>query len=118
NVVTRPLFKAFKQVIPAMSDTERDALQAGSVWWESELFQGKPDWRVLHDTPAFTLTPDEQAFQDNEVEQACAMVDDWEITHERGDMPPEVWSYIKENGFLSLIIPLEYGGRGFSAQAH
>lgn len=118
NAVTRPLFNAFRRVLPTMSDTERDALEAGSVWWESDLFRGRPDWRQLHAMPSFSLTPEEQAFLDNEVEQVCAMVDDWDITQERGDMPPEVWSYIKEQGFLSLIIPKEYGGLGFSAQAH
>lgn len=117
-ILTRPIFNAFRRVIPAMSDTERDALEAGSVWWEGSLFCGKPDWQTLHATPAFTLSPREQAFLDNQVAQVCAMVDDWQISHELGDMPPQVWAYIKDNGFLSLIIPEEYGGLGFSAQAH
>lgn len=118
TLFTRPIFHAFRRVIPAMSDTERDALEAGSVWWEGQLFCGKPDWQTLHSVPAFSLTPDEQAFLDNEVVQLCAMVDDWQVSHELGDLPAHVWSYIKDKGFLSLIIPAEYGGRGFSAQAH
>lgn len=118
SLLTRPLFTAFRGVVPDMSQTERDALEAGSIGWEAELFRGRPDWRTLHAIPRFILTSAEQSFLDNEVEQVCAMVDDWQITHELGDMPAQVWAYIKDNGFLSLIIPEEYGGRGFSAQAH
>lgn len=117
-VFTRAIFRAFRRVIPTMSDTERDALEAGSVWWEGQLFCGRPDWQTLHAVPAFTLTPREQAFLDHEVAQLCAMVNDWKVSHELGDLPPEAWAYIKDKGFLSLIIPTEYGGLGFSAQAH
>ena len=118
QVFTRPIFKAFRRVIPGISDTERDALSAGSVWWEGQLFCGNPDWQALHAIPPFSLTAEEQAFLDNEVAHLCAMIDDWQVTHELGDMPEAVWSYIKDAGFLSLIIPKEYGGLGFSAQAH
>lgn len=117
-LLTRSVFRAFRRVIPTMSDTERDALEAGSVWWEGELFCGNPDWQTLRDIPPFMLTPEEQAFLDHEVAQVCAMVDDWQVSQELGDLPPQVWTYLKDNGFLSLVIPTEYGGRGFSAQAH
>ena len=118
TVFTQPIFKAFRRVIPAMSDTERDALEAGTVWWEGQLFCGKPNWQTLHAIPPFSLTTEEQAFLDNEVAHLCAMTNDWHVSHELGDMPPQVWAYIKDKGFLSLIIPKQYGGLGFSAQAH
>lgn len=118
KLLTRPIYRLFRKILPQMSDTERDALEAGTVWWEAELFSGRPDWSRLLAVPAPRLTQEEQDFLANEVETVCAMIDDWHITHERFDLPPEVWRYIRENRFLSLIIPKEYGGRGFSALAH
>jgi acyl-CoA dehydrogenase len=117
-LISRPVFRLYRRIMPQMSDTERDALEAGTVWWESELFRGRPEWPQLHAIPKPTLTPEERNFLDKEVETVCAMVDDWQITHELYDMPAPVWQYIKEHRFLSLIIPKEYGGRGFSALAH
>lgn len=117
-LLSRPILAAYRKVLPAMSDTERDALEAGTVWWEGELFSGRPDWRKLLDYPRPVLSAAEQRFLDHETEQACRLVDDWHITHERFDLPPQVWSYIKEQGFLGMIIPKEYGGLGFSAHAH
>lgn len=117
-LLTRRILALYRKILPQMSDTERDALEAGTVWWESELFQGKPNWAALHAVPKPTLTQEEQDFLDNEVETVCGMVDDWEMTRESHDLPPAVWQYIKDNRFLSLIIPKEYGGRGFSALAH
>ncbi|HJE62101.1 MAG TPA: acyl-CoA dehydrogenase [Alcaligenes faecalis] len=116
--LSRPIYRAFSSVLPAMSQTERDALEAGTVWWESELFRGKPNWNTLSSYPAYRLTDEERQFMDNEVNVACAMIDDWQVSQEDFDMPAEVWNYLKENRFFSLIIPKEYGGRGFSAQAH
>jgi acyl-CoA dehydrogenase len=116
--VTRPLFGVFKKVLPAMSDTEREALEAGSVWWDADLFSGNPDWGKLLAYPAAKLTPEEQAFVDGPVEQLCAMLDEWDINHERMDLPPEVWKFMRDKGFLGIIIPKAYGGLGFSAFAH
>ena len=117
-VISRPLFATYRKVLPQMSDTERDALEAGTVWWEGELFRGKPDWRKLHAYPKPALTAAEQSFMDNEVEEACRLVDDWKVTHELYDLPSEAWRYIKDKGFLGMIIPKKYGGLEFSAYAH
>jgi acyl-CoA dehydrogenase len=117
-LLSRPIYQVFRKILPQMSDTERDALEAGTVWWESELFRGRPSWQRLLSIPRPALTDQEQHFLDHEVETVCGMIDDWQITHELFDLPPEVWHYIRENRFLSLIIPEEYGGRGFSALAH
>jgi acyl-CoA dehydrogenase len=117
-LLSRRMFALYRKILPRMSDTEREALEAGTVWWESELFRGKPQWSKLHAIPKPVLTQEERDFLDNEVETACAMCDDWQITRNLYDMPPAVWQYIKENRFLSLIIPKQYGGRGFSALAH
>jgi acyl-CoA dehydrogenase len=117
-VITRPIFSAYRKVLPQMSDTERDALEAGTVWWEGELFRGNPDWKKLHAYPVPKLTPAEQSFLDNECEEACRLVDDWKVTHELYDLPHEAWRYIKDKGFLGMIIPKKYGGLEFSAYAH
>ncbi|HET7776065.1 MAG TPA: acyl-CoA dehydrogenase family protein, partial [Azospira sp.] len=117
-LISRPLFSIYKRILPQMSDTEREALEAGSVWWEGELFRGKPDWSKLMAYPQPKLTAEEQAFMDNEVDQACAMTDDWKISHELYDLPPDVWQFIKDKGFLGMIIPKKYGGLEFSAYAH
>jgi acyl-CoA dehydrogenase len=117
-LLSRPLFAAYRKVLPAMSDTEREALEAGTVWWEAELFRGKPDWARLLAYPVPRLTAEESAFLENDVTQACAMADDWAISHELQDMPPELWQFIKDRGFLGMIIPKRYGGLEFSAYAH
>ena len=117
TLVTRPVFAAFRRALPAMSQTEREALEAGTVWWEGELFAGDPDWSRLGRVPWPRLTPEEQAFVDGETEALCRMCDDWAST-QRLDLPPEVWRFIRDKGFLGMIIPREYGGKGFSAFAH
>ena len=117
-LLSAPLFAVYKRILPTMSETERAALEAGSVWWDGELFRGDPDWNRLMAYPVPKLTAEEQSFMDHEVEQACAMVRDWEISHELNDLPPELWQYIKERGFLGMIIPKSFGGLGFSAYAH
>ncbi len=109
---------AFRKVMPPMSQTERDAIEAGTVWWDGELFSGRPDWQRLLATPSPTLTADEQHFLDHDVEELCAMVTDWETTHVHRDLPPRVWQFIKDRGFLGMSIAKEYGGLGFSAYAH
>lgn len=118
NIVSSLALRAFRKLLPKISQTEQEALDAGTVWWEGELFSGKPDWNKLLAYPKPTLSAEEQAFLDGPVEQLCAMLDEWHITHERHDLPPEVWQFIRENRFFSLIIPREYGGLGFSALAH
>ena len=115
--VTAPIFKAFRQALPSMSQTERDALEAGTVWWEGELFSGNPDWKKFDSYPWPKLNDAEQAFLDNEVEELCRLTNDWACTQQQ-DMPLEVWQYIRNKGFLGMIIPEEYGGKGFSAYAH
>ncbi len=117
-LVSDPLLNWFRKALPQVSQTEQEALDAGTVWWDGELFSGRPDWNKLFGTPKPRLTPDEQAFLDGPVEELCRMCDDWEITHELNDLPPRVWQFIKDRGFLGMIIPRQYGGMGFSAYAH
>jgi acyl-CoA dehydrogenase len=108
----------YRRILPDMSQTEKEAIDAGTVWWDADLFSGKPDWDKLLATPAPRLSAEEQAFLDGPVEELCAMCNDWEITHERQDLPEHVWQFIKDKGFLGMIIPKQYGGLGFSALAH
>ncbi len=116
-MLSGPLFAWFQKVLPPMSDTEREAIEAGTVWWDGELFSGRPDWQKLLDYPKAQLTEEEQAFVDGPTEELCAMVSDWDIG-QRMDLPEEAWAFIKQHGFFGLIIPKEYGGKGFSAFAH
>jgi acyl-CoA dehydrogenase len=118
RLVTRPFMKKYRKLLPAMSATEREALDAGTVWWDGELFTGGPNWQKLMSAKVPVLNADEQAFLDGPCEELCAMLDDWDITHRRADMPEEVWSFIKSRGFFAMIIPRRYGGLEFSAYAH
>jgi acyl-CoA dehydrogenase len=118
QVLSRPLLARIRQVLPPMSETERDAIEAGSVWWESELFRGSPDWSVLQNYKIPELNETERAFIEGPVEQLCAMIDDWDITHNRMDLPPEVWDFMKQHRFFGMIIPKQYGGLEFSAYGH
>jgi acyl-CoA dehydrogenase len=118
RLVSAPLLRIFRRILPAVSQTEREALEAGTVWWDGELFSGRPDWSKLLGYPKPVLSAEEQAFLDGPVETLCAMLDDWEITHERYDLPAEAWQFIKDRGFLGMIIPKAFGGLGFSALAH
>ncbi|MHA6913565.1 acyl-CoA dehydrogenase [Ralstonia pseudosolanacearum] len=117
-LITRPVLATFRAILPAMSQTERDAIEAGTVWWDAELFSGRPDWKRLRAAPAPRLTPEEQAFLDVETEKLCDLANDWESTQVWQDLSPEAWAYAKQAGFLGMIIPREYGGKGFSAYAH
>jgi acyl-CoA dehydrogenase len=117
-LISNFILKIFRKILPQVSQTEQEALDAGTVWWDGELFSGRPRWSKLLDMPKTGLSEREQAFLDNEVEQLCAMLDDWDITHIRQDLSPEVWQFIKDKGFFGMIIPKEYGGLEFSAQAH
>jgi acyl-CoA dehydrogenase len=116
-LVSGPILNVFRKILPQVSQTEQEALDAGTVGWDGELFSGNPHWKQLLALPKTGLSDEEQSFLDNEVEQLCAMLDDWDITHKRQDLPPEVWQYIKDKGFFGMIIPKEYGGLEFSAQA-
>ncbi|NOX75601.1 MAG: acyl-CoA dehydrogenase [Gammaproteobacteria bacterium] len=118
SLVSDQLLMVFRKLMPAMSSTEREALEAGSVWWDGELFSGRPRWSKLMDTPAPSLSPEEQAFLDGPVETLCGMIDDWTITERDRDLPPELWDFLKQQGFFGMIIPRRYGGLEFSALAH
>lgn len=118
NLLTRPLLNKMRKSLPRMSQTEREALEAGDTWWDAELFTGKPDWKKLSDLPAARLSQQEQNFIDGPVETLCAMLNDWDITHNRRDLPPEVWDYIKQHKFCGMIIPEQYGGLAFGDYAH
>ena len=117
SLISRKALSAFKKVLPAMSQTEKEALDAGTVWWEAELFKGKPEWQKLHAIQAPKLSAEEQAFLDGPVNEVCAMVNDFQVTHELADLPPEVWQYLKDNKFFAMIIKKKYGGLEFSAYA-
>jgi acyl-CoA dehydrogenase len=118
TLLTRPVFHLYRKVLPQMSATERDALEAGTVWWEGELFRGRPDWQRLLAVPRPALTEEEQAFVDGPTARLCAMVDDWRVTEQDNDLPADVWAALKREGFFGMIIPKAYGGLGFSAFAH
>jgi acyl-CoA dehydrogenase len=118
ETLTRPLLAIYRKMLPTMSDTEREALEAGNVWWDGELFSGMPEWDRLMSYPAPKLSDEEQAFIDGPCEKLCEMLDDWDICHERADMPKEVWDYIIEKRFFAMIIPKQYGGLQFSAYAN
>jgi acyl-CoA dehydrogenase len=116
--ITRPLLAVYRKMLPPMSNTEREALEAGNVWWDGELFSGMPEWDRLMSYPAPELSDEEQAFLDGPCEQLCRMIDDWEICHDSADIPKEVWDYIIEHRFFAMIIPKQYGGLEFSAYAN
>src|SRR5258708_32001637 len=117
DIITKPISSWARGVLPPMSDTEREALEAGDVWWDADLFTGNPDWsKLLGHAPA-TLTPEEAAFLNGPVDELCAMLDDWKINWEWRDLPPEAWDFIKRGKFFGMIIPKEYGGACFSPHA-
>jgi acyl-CoA dehydrogenase len=116
--LSRPFFRIYKRLLPPMSSTEREALEAGTVWWDGELFTGHPEWNKLLSAAAPKLSAEEQAFLDGPCEELCRMLDEWDITHRRADLPPEAWDFLKKKGFFAMIIPKRYGGLEFSAYAH
>ncbi|WP_438274108.1 acyl-CoA dehydrogenase [Nitrobacter sp.] len=118
DVISKLIFSWARRVLPSMSDTEREALDAGDVWWDADLFSGNPDWAKLLNTAQATLTAEEEAFLNGPVDELCAMLDDWKINWKWRDLPPEVWTFIKQKKFFGMIIPTEYGGLGFSPYAH
>ncbi|MGO1071819.1 acyl-CoA dehydrogenase [Lysobacter sp. CA199] len=117
-LITKPLLGFYTKILPPLSETERTALEAGTVGFEGELFSGKPDWQQLLSQPKPELSAEEQAFLDGPTEELCKMTNDWQITHIDADLPPEMWEYVKKNKFFGLNIPKEYGGLGFSALAN
>ncbi|MEZ9324895.1 acyl-CoA dehydrogenase FadE [Vibrio cyclitrophicus] len=117
TLVSQKALSLFKKVLPAMSQTEKEALEAGTVWWEAELFKGKPEWKKLQNIADPRLSEAEQAFLDGPVNTVCEMVNDYQVTHELADLPPEVWQYLKDHKFFAMIIKKKYGGLEFSAYA-
>ena len=117
SLITDRLFEVAAKVLPRMSETEKTALEAGTVWFDGDIFSGNLDWDKLNRSPAFALSNDEQTFVDGPVEKLCEMLDDWQIQQHR-DLPIEVWSFMKDEKFFGLVIPKEYGGLGFSASGH
>ncbi|CAE6739301.1 Acyl-coenzyme A dehydrogenase [Paraburkholderia nemoris] len=116
--LTKPVLDIFRKILPEMSPTERDAIEAGTVWWDAQLFSGRPHWDTLLGYGPATLSAEEQAFLDVECEQLCDLANDWETSMVWQDLSPQTWQYIKERGFLGMIIPKQYGGKQFSAYAH
>lgn len=117
RLVSAPLFTWFKSVLPQMSQTEKEAIEAGDVGWEKDIFQGAIHWSKLLSAPTPRLTAEEQIFIDTQVENLCASLDDWQIQVAQ-DLPPAIWDTLKTQKFLGMIIPKEYGGLGFSVYAH
>jgi acyl-CoA dehydrogenase len=117
-LISRPFLRTYRRLLPSMSSTEKEALEAGTVWWDGELFTGNPAWDKLMSAAPARLSAEEQAFLDGPCEELCRLIDDWDITHQRGDLSPEVWQFLKAKGFFAMIIPKRYGGLEFSAYAH
>lgn len=118
QLISNTVFQIFKRQLPPMSETERTALNAGDTWWDAELFTGRPNWKALLETPQPELTEAEVKFIEGPASKLCELIDDWEITHHRRRLPNRVWKFIKDEGFLGMIIPKKYGGLEFSALAH
>ena len=116
--ITKPIHRWARGALPSLSDTEAEALNAGDVWWEAELFSGNPDWRILRRVNPPRLTDEEQAFIDGPCQKLCRVVDDWQVNRLTADLPKEAWQMMRDEGFFGMIIPKEYGGLGFSALAH
>lgn len=116
--VSKPIFNWARKIMPPISETEREAIDAGTVWWDGELFTGDPDWEQLVAMPPARLSDEEQAFMDGPVRELCAMVDDWTLNWRDRDLSPAVWDFMRRNKFFGMIIPKEFGGLGFSNTAH
>ncbi|HEY9050252.1 MAG TPA: acyl-CoA dehydrogenase [Gammaproteobacteria bacterium] len=116
--ISEPILQFMRSAMPSISKTEQEALDAGSVWWEADLFSGDPDYSKIRELPAPKLSKDEQEFIDGPVEQLCKMLDDWKITNEDHDLPADVWQFMKQHKFFAMIIPKKYGGLEFSALGH
>ena len=117
DYVVLPAYRALKGAMPTISDTEREALEAGTVGWDAELFCGTPDWSRLRRVHPIMLTAEERAFLDGPTEELCRKLNDWRIRHELHDVPEDIWHFVCDQGFLGMLISKEHGGLGFSAQA-
>jgi acyl-CoA dehydrogenase len=118
DYLSRPIFGWARKVLPALSATEREAIEAGDVWWDADIFTGNPDWEKMLAFPPAKLTAEEQAFLDGPVEELCGMLDEWQVSEKLKDLPVEAWEYLKAKRFFAMIIPKQYGGHGFGAFAH
>lgn len=118
NLISKPVMNWYAGLLPDMSDTESQAIEAGTVWWDREIMSGKPDWEYLRGLETGRLTEEERAFIDGPVQTLCSLIDDWQVEHEQRDLPEEVWDFMISEGFFAMIIPADYGGKGFSAYAH
>ena len=117
QIISLPLLQLFKSIMPEMSKTEQEAIDAGTTWFEADLFRGTPDWKKLHNYPQPRLSAEELAFLKGPVEQVCKMTNDWQTTHQLADLSPEVWQTLKDNKFFAMIIKKEFGGLDFCAYA-
>ena len=117
DYVVFPAYRALKGAMPTISDTEREALEAGTIGWDAELFSGTPDWARLRRVPPIMLTAEERAFLDGPTDELCRKLNDWRIRHELHDVPEDIWDFVRDRGFLGMLISKEHGGLGFSAQA-
>ncbi|MEE9303148.1 MAG: acyl-CoA dehydrogenase [Thiotrichaceae bacterium] len=118
RLISKPAMLLIAKNLPPVSQTEQEALDSGDVWWDAEIFSGKPNWNRLYGLAASSLTPEEQAFIDGPTQRLCEMIDDWKISHELLDLPEDIWEFIKKERFWGMIIPKRYGGLEFSALAH
>ncbi len=116
--ITKPIFRLAQHALPKLSNTEREAIEAGDVWWDADLFTGNPDWKKLLAFAPAKLSQEEQDFLAGPVEELCRMTNEWQINWELHDLPPELWAFLKAKKFFAMIIPKQYGGLGFSAYAH
>ena len=114
NYYSARILKLYRVLLPKISKTEQEAIDSGSIWWDAELFSGNPNWEVLRSNPKPNLSEKEQAFLDGPVNKVCEMIDEWKVIHKEYDLPEEVYDFVKKEGFLSLIIPVKYGGLEFS----
>ena len=117
SLIVQPLYHQLRSNFPKISETEEAALSAGTISWDGELFSGKPDWDKLHTIPPIILTSEERSFLDGATNDLCTMIDDWDIRHTKRDIPENIWKFVKEKGFLGMLIAKDHGGLGFSAQA-
>jgi acyl-CoA dehydrogenase len=116
-VLVAPAFRMVKKILPKVSATEQEALDAGTIGFDAELFSGRPDWARLRAVPPITLTAEEQAFLDGPTEELCRMIDDWQVRHNEREIPEEIWTFVKSHGLLGMLISKAHGGLGFSPQA-
>ena len=117
RMLIEPTYNVIKSVLPAVSDTEQQALDAGTTGFDREIFSGRPDFAKLAAVPPIRLTDEERAFLDGPTDDLCRMIDDWQIRHVEREIPEEIWDFVKRKGFLGMLISKEHGGLGFSAQA-